>query len=443
MALTDLIEQELLATLRGDGDPKAVLERYAGSKGPLYAALARATAKATAVFTDARRRLREAEARRLSIEGEVIAAENRAAQADRRVKAAERQASVASSRVAAHQGLLQRVQDLTGAGFDEDALTTLGETLARAAKADETTPAEAVRAFLAAAADFAAIADLKREAREAEGRARAAEADAERRERSAKVRKIAVDWAQWLVRQGVTVQAVGAWRSAAEGLGLSAENLAGTLTAALREFGSLEAACQAKAAERDALGSQVEKLKAANAELQAEHRRIRAALDAVAADGSARVAAAEARAVASIEAVGAQYHASLREAGERMAETIRHFAEVQREAAELEQYVRWARALESRDTEEWRDVEPEAWAAFLWHFGQWVEAVAVNPEVTVPDALRKPIEDQAKYPSLCGPVRVPLLALTAWLAEGLRAVPAAATLALVTANGRGRADGRV
>lgn len=431
MALTDLIQWELLATLRGDGDPKAVLERYAGSKGPLYAALARATAKATAAFTDASRRLREAEARRLSIEGEAIAAEKRAAQADRRVKAAERQASDASSRVAAHQGLLQRVQDLMAAGFDEAALTTLGETLARVAKADGTTRAEAVRAFLAATADFAAIADLKREAREAEDRGRTAEADAERRERGAKVRKIAVDWAQWLVRQGVTVQAVGAWRSAAESLGLSAENLARGLTAALREFGSLEAACRAKAAERDALGSQVEKLKAANAKLRAEHRRIRAVLDAIALDGSERVAAAEARAVASIEAIGAKHEAVVREIGEQMGEAIEAFTRLEREAAELEKYVKWARALGSRDTAPWRDIDPEAWAALLWHLSQWAEAAKLNPMVAIPDDVKRASRGSTDYPTLHGRFEVPLTGLIAWIVEGFTAV--APTTSLETA----------
>ncbi len=50
MPLTDLIQEELLATLDGAGDPQAVLDRHAGSKGPLYAALARATAEAPARF---------------------------------------------------------------------------------------------------------------------------------------------------------------------------------------------------------------------------------------------------------------------------------------------------------------------------------------------------------------------------------------------------------
>ena len=43
MPLTDIIEAELLGTVDGAEDPQAVLDRHAGSKGPLYAALARAT----------------------------------------------------------------------------------------------------------------------------------------------------------------------------------------------------------------------------------------------------------------------------------------------------------------------------------------------------------------------------------------------------------------
>ena len=59
MPLTDLIEEELLATLDGKEDPQAVLDRHAGSKGPLYAALARVTVQATARFGEVRGKLRE------------------------------------------------------------------------------------------------------------------------------------------------------------------------------------------------------------------------------------------------------------------------------------------------------------------------------------------------------------------------------------------------
>ena len=60
MALTDIIEQELLASLNGEGDPQAVLDRHSGSKGPLYAALARATAQGSSRLVEVRAALRSA-----------------------------------------------------------------------------------------------------------------------------------------------------------------------------------------------------------------------------------------------------------------------------------------------------------------------------------------------------------------------------------------------
>jgi DNA-binding response OmpR family regulator len=58
-ALTDLIEEELLAALEGKANPQEVLRRHSGSKGPLYTALARATAKAVARFLALRRQIEE------------------------------------------------------------------------------------------------------------------------------------------------------------------------------------------------------------------------------------------------------------------------------------------------------------------------------------------------------------------------------------------------
>ena len=75
--LTDIIEQELLATLDGTGDLQAVLERHAGSKGPLYAAVARATASASGRFAEVRVKLREAHARRREAEESATEAEKR------------------------------------------------------------------------------------------------------------------------------------------------------------------------------------------------------------------------------------------------------------------------------------------------------------------------------------------------------------------------------
>jgi hypothetical protein len=182
-------------------------------------------------------------------------------------------------------------------------------------------------------------------------------------------------------------------------------------------------------------------LTSGNETLREEQARIRAALDAVTNDGGTRIGRLEKAATAAIEGARTRTQGALAALDGRMAATLDRLAAQEREAAELPTFVGWARALASRTPDTWRHVEPDAWVALMGHLGRWVEAAGVNPDVPLPESLRKSVEDQAKYPALYGPVRVPLRALAAWLAEGLHDVPAEA-VSLAADPRRGRADER-
>lgn len=164
--------------------------------------------------------------------------------------------------------------------------------------------------FLKAATDFEGIATFERRAVEAEERARKAEGDAQYREGAAKVRRVAVDWAEWFVRRGITVGAAGARKAVGQALGLTAEDLAEGLANALKRFGALQAAVQAKTGQRDALAAEAIEPTAANATLREEQATIRAGLEAVAQEGRARIVRMEKTATAAIEAERAQTQAA-------------------------------------------------------------------------------------------------------------------------------------
>ena len=182
MALTDIVEQELLATLDGSGDPQAVLDRYADSKGPLYPAVARATAQATARFGDARGKLREAQARLQATEAQARDAEKRAVQAKRQAATADKRLASPDAALARRQSLLDRADALQAAGFDAAALARLVEALGAGAQAEGKPVAEVVSAFLDAAADWRTLAELRGKVAEAK---KAAE-DAERQARGSR-----------------------------------------------------------------------------------------------------------------------------------------------------------------------------------------------------------------------------------------------------------------
>ncbi len=74
------------------------------------------------------------------------------------------------------------------------------------------------------------------------------------------------------------------------------------VTAALTQYGTLEAACTALEQQRQAAATRVQMLAAQVSTLQANRDWIQAGLAAVAADGSHRIAAAEAQALTTPEA---------------------------------------------------------------------------------------------------------------------------------------------
>jgi predicted nucleic acid-binding Zn-ribbon protein len=415
LPLTDLIEQELLATLEGEGTPEAVLERYAGSKGPLYAALARATVRARSRLAELHAHVQEARTKLRQAEQMARDAQHRAAEAERRARAAEQRLATAEAALAQRQGLLQRAEALYAAGFDEQALAGLGEALAAAARAEGRPAAEIVAAFLQAAADWRTLAELRSQVAAARRQAEEAEAQAKARMVEARLTERAVRAARWLLRRKVPTAVVEAWQAVAAKLGLADADLATGLARALEEHGRLEAARRAWTE--------------AVAKLRAEHRRLTAEVAALRAEReglAAAIAAVREAGIAKVQEV----------ADAATAEVRRAAAEFQRlaaEAVELGEYVALARALANRDPEAWRAVQPETWAGLLARLLDWAEARLVGAvEVEAPEPVKGLVEEQVRYPYTKGPMRLTVPQLVTWLLRGLR-TPVLAVLPTVPA----------
>ena len=414
--LTDIIEQDLLATLAGDGDPQAVLDRHAGSKGPLYVALARATAQATAGFAEVWGRVREAQAHRKDAEEHAKESEKRAREAERRASAAEKRLAAAEAGLCERQALLERADALRAGGFDDATLTKLGEVLAGAAQAEGKPTAQAVAGFLDAATDWRQLAELRAQVVAAEEKARETEAACRRKEQQAKLRSVAVDWAVWLVRRKITAEAVGTWQAIAAKLGLADEALATGLARALEEHGSLEAARKAWSA--------------AVAEHRAEHGKLTAEVGALRRERDGLTAAI----VAVREAGIAQMQEVANAAAAEIRRAAAAFERVATEAAELGQTVEFAQALRSSDPDLWSRVDADAWQGILRRLEQWSAANLANPEVPMPEDVRRQVKGSHDYPSLHGPLRMPLRGLVAWTRAAVNAADAQRAIPLSAAH---------
>lgn len=216
------------------------------------------------------------------------------------------------------------------------------------------------------------------------------------------------------------------------------------MTAALTQYGTLEAACTALDQRREQAAARVQALTAQVTALQADRDRIQAALAAVAADGSTRIAAAEAEAATALTRLAADVATRLRTGDAAVAATLDRLATLQAEAARLEDAVRWAQALTDPDAAAWDGVSAHAWLGLFAAWQQWLARRGVDWEVAFPPDLAKTLAQQAQFPTLYGPPRLPATALSRSLAVSLAHATMSGALApdagpVRTAEGTGHA----
>jgi len=329
------------------------------------------------------------------------------------------------------QAALDQLEEFFAAGFGESQLARLGKVLGCWTAKSALKPAEAMDQCLEAAGKVTDILSLDQECAWAEKEKAAAEAEAKKAVALSKLTADAIEAGKWFVGQRVSSKTVLAWRDIAQQVGLPVEKLPQGLADALKQFGTLEAACRTKTTERDDLTEQVGKLKAETATLQAEKQRIQAALEAVAKDGQGRVQAVEKiakgavgsvkeQAVAAIKTTQKQFEEAIDKADEYIAGTIRRFEELTKEAVELEKDVAFAKALRSTDPMPWLKVTADTWDAVLARFLTWAEIRGINGEVPIPEDVKKVGKGSIEYPSLHGQYRLPLTAIVGWLRAGLK-----------------------
>lgn len=401
MALTAIIEEDLLAALENGTDPESVLHRYQASKGPLYAALARATATAHEQFDDIAQAIETATRERDALQSDVQALADHRAQLQADIMTATSQLASLQTQVDRHQASLNDLRRLGQQGFDPTTLNQFARLVQEMAATTQQTPGDTVRQFFTHVQDYAQLVQLHRQVAEAKQRTQAAIGTASQREQQAKVRTQAIQAAEWLVQHHLTSATVTAWQTIAERLQLSDEKLAQGLAATLQTYGTWQTTESALATKIATLGQTQSHLESAVQALRDERSTITQSLQAVEQEGCTRIQAMADHAQQAFQA------------------TVDHLAQLQAEAAALGTAVTWAQALQSDDPAVWQQVDPTAWLGLWAKFQQWVatqpETVAVPP----PDLLGKRLHQHSRYASLYGPMQASLSELTEWLAIGL------------------------
>lgn len=170
MSLTETIEAELLQTLEGSGEPGEVITRYSGSKGPLYSALARATAKGSVELARIRQQLAEVRGHLAQAQRDAATAESKGHKAQDVADAAEARLRDLAGGVAQAEQVLRQAEALRAQGCGEETLAAIGRLIAAVADGEGIPPEEAVTRLLAAGEHHGHLVDFEARAVAAEGR---------------------------------------------------------------------------------------------------------------------------------------------------------------------------------------------------------------------------------------------------------------------------------
>ncbi len=177
MSLTETIEAELLHTLEGGGEPGEVIARYSGSKGPLYSALARATARGSVELARIRQQLAEVRGHLAQAQRDAATAESRGHKAQVVAAAAEARTSELAEAVAHAERVLRQAEALRAQGCGDETLAAIGRLIAAVADGDGIPPAEAVTRLLEAGEHHGRLVDFEAQALAVERRLQRAQSE--------------------------------------------------------------------------------------------------------------------------------------------------------------------------------------------------------------------------------------------------------------------------
>lgn len=426
MTRTEAITEELLAAVDDPDQLPTIFERYAGSKGPLYNALAAATKRLREEFIELADRVQKLRQQQAELDRQLDDLDRQARQRHEVLQQAEQ-------RLTEGRPLLDRLDRLAALGFGPADLDRLVELLSRMA-ADRGLPAqEGVQQFFETVACYEQVLSLDLEVRRATVRAQTAQAEAERWEAEArrveakaKLRREAIDFAEALLKRGVSADELAAWQRIVDRSGLPPAKLA----SALEQYASLSRLIRALEQERNRLQNQKEALEAGLAALRRRQAQLDEALQVISESGRQRLRQAEAEAARAVRDVQQLAVAAIRQAREeavrtlagwdqRLASTIERYEALAQEVVTMEQDVKLARALRTDTEEAWKRVAPRTWAALIRRMIRWAQVAGFNPRAVIPETVKAMKQGSLDYPALYGELSLPLVGLALWLSQAL------------------------
>jgi len=347
MTLKETITRELLSAVDDPSRVQEIFQRYRGSKGPMYSALADATSQTRDALEYILKESAEAEAHLQQLRDAVTVLGGELRELEANVQDLGQQRLESETKLSEVQGILDRFGKLSLRGFGEAELDRLGDLLAQIAASQGAPPEQGVAQFFKTVERYETIITLDLEATRAESRAATAQADAARWEAEAKSAEIrskarveAIKVTEELLDQGVKGNDLANWKRILGQTGVTPEELSKLLD----RYGSIEALAMARKDRADELQIESSGLERQVTELTQERNNIAAAIQAVTDQGIRQIKKASSQ-------VTKQMDSLVKEAAE--------VGQLRAEAADLGGWVEAARLLRSGNPESWKQLPPE------------------------------------------------------------------------------------
>lgn len=399
VTLTEKITQQLLDAADDPAGLEAVFQQHGHSKGPLYSALAQATATLKDRFPDLAQKCKGAETEcqeyrqqgKEAKEGLTSLEEARAAKA--------KELAELEEKAEEKKELLKRARALTEMGFGSDELSRLHGLLAQVAATTGNKSREAVALFFSEIDRYQSIMSLELETKGAEvatakakAEAETSRAEAKAAEARAKARRSSIDLADKLLARGIKEDDLPRWTLILSKGGIAPEQLA----QALERLASVECLVQSRQKRADELEGQIAKLGSQVKALTREREGMQAAIQAVREGALVEVRKAREGVVASLKDLD---------------DKVREVGGLREQLGSLRAEVTLAHALRDPDPNAWRAVSPDSIIALLGGVLAWARARDFNPKLPPPEQVRQP--------SLGPWITVPFSGLLQWAGSGL------------------------
>ncbi len=417
--LTETIYEKLMGAVDDPVALEKVFHESAGSKGPFYIALAKATTSLQERFNEITQKCNNTAKVCLDKQQQIKAADQNLTVINQSIDVKSKEILSLDGKIADNKSLLDGAKMIAELGFGTTHLSQLNQLLSKMASSQGVKPTEATALFFKQVGHYQDLFSLELEVKGAQVASSKAKADFQRwqaeaatAEAKCKARKTSIDLADKLIAQGVKETDLPHWESIISQAGLKVEKLANDL----QQFGSLEKLIQHRQKEEQKLNIKISELSAQVKTLTNERLQVSTSIDIVkkealtqiqcmskqtldnmdnlAAKSQENILSQQQNASKAIEAIGQKNQAEVEVISKKILEDMQslmngasQYAILEREAGELSQELIVARALKSQNPEHWKKLSFHSIREMLNGIMLWSHAgVDNNPGLSSPPA---------------------------------------------------------